>query len=391
MATRTVVCDMGTGFIKTGFAGDKLPRCVFPSVVGRPLLRADETLGGSTVPDLLVGDDCAQYLSILNTSYPLENGIVKNWEDMRHLFSYMFHKRLEVDPSESRVLLTEAANTPGPAKKKMMEEMFEYFNVPSMQIFIQALLVLFSQGVDTGVVVDSGDGVTHLMPVYEGLLLDHLVKRIDIAGRDLTRYMMKLLLRQGYTLNRTNDFESVRKMKEDLCYCSVHPDIDTRLATESTTLMREFSLPDGQRVKLARERFEAVEPLFNPELIGREVGGVGEQLFDLISSAPMDVRPKFYANVYVSGGSTMFPGFPDRLEQDIKKIYKEKVLKGVKDKSLKIKIEIHRHSQRKNFVFSGASLLGEISTNRDEFWIHKHEWEEQGAERCLRRLGRIVQ
>ncbi|KAL0241013.1 hypothetical protein GEMRC1_006249 [Eukaryota sp. GEM-RC1] len=387
---KVVVCDMGTGYIKTGFAGDQLPRHKFPSVVGRPLLRADESFGDSaTIPDILVGDDCMKHLSILDVSHPLENGVVKNWDDMRELYGYMFKNKLQVDPSECSVLLTEAANTPVPAKKRMMEEMFEYFNIPRAQIFIQALLTLFAQGTHTGIVVDSGDGVTHLMPVYEGCLLDHLVKRIDIAGRDLTRYLMKLLLRQGYSLNRTNDFEAVRDMKEKHCYCSVHPEIDASLAAETTALIRHYDLPDGQKVTLDRERFEAVEPLFRPDLIGKEVGGVGEQLFDLIHASPMDVRPTFYRSIYVSGGSTMFPGFPDRLENDLKTVYKERILKGVKDKSLKIKIEVGRSPQRMNHVFSGASLLADLSKNRDEFWIHKHEWEEQGVHRCLERLGKL--
>ncbi|KAL0209694.1 hypothetical protein RCL1_008532 [Eukaryota sp. TZLM3-RCL] len=391
-ASKVAICDMGTGFIKAGFAGDKLPRHVFPSYVGRPLLRADESFGGASIPDLLVGDDCQPYLPLLDVKYPLENGVVRNWEDMTHLFDYLFDKKLHIKPEETRFLLTEAANTPKPAKTKMLEVMFEHYQMHSVQIIIQALLVLFSEGLTTGVVVDSGDGVTHIMPVYEGVLLEHLVKRLDIAGRDLTRHLMKLLQRQGYSLNKTSDFDTVRRIKETFCYTSVHPEIDASLAESTTVLMREYTLPDGQKVKISRERFEAVEPLFNPSLIGKEVGGVSDQLFELIHTSPLDVRPTFYNSIYVSGGSTMFPGFPDRLEADLKKIYKSTVLRGVEvaEDKQKVKIQVNRNPQRMHHVFSGASLLGEISAQRDAFWVHKSEWEEQGPHRCVERLGRLI-
>lgn len=99
-------------------------------------------------------------------------------------------------------------------------------------------------GLTTGVVVDSGDGVTHIVPVYDGFALPHLTRRLDIAGRDVTRYLIKLLLMRGYAFNRTADFETVREIKEKLCYVSYDLELDTRLAEETTVLVESYTVSE---------------------------------------------------------------------------------------------------------------------------------------------------
>jgi actin-related protein 2 len=94
----------------------------------------------------------------------------------------------------------------------------------------------------TGVVVDSGDGVTHIVPVFEGYALPHLTKRLDVAGRDVTRYLIKLLLLRGYAFNRTADFETVRQIKEELCYVGYDLELEQRLANETTVLVENYTV-----------------------------------------------------------------------------------------------------------------------------------------------------
>ena len=94
----------------------------------------------------------------------------------------------------------------------------------------------------TGVVVDSGDGVTHIVPVYDGYALPHLVRRLDVAGRDITRYLIKLLLLRGYAFNRTADFETVRQLKEKVCYVGYDLEMENKLATETTVLVENYTV-----------------------------------------------------------------------------------------------------------------------------------------------------
>ena len=182
----------------------------------------------------MVGDEAAEYRNYLQVTQPMEHGIIQNWEDMTHLWNYTFDEKLRVDPRGRKVMLTEPPMNPKKNREKMVQVMFEEYGFGGVYVAIQAVLTLYAQGLSkipsirciidsklgltTGVVVDSGDGVTHIVPVYDGFALPHLTRRLDIAGRDVTRYLIKLLLMRGYAFNRTADFETVREIKEKLCY-----------------------------------------------------------------------------------------------------------------------------------------------------------------------------
>jgi len=238
--------------------------------------------------------------------------------------------------------------------------------------------VLYAQGLLTGVVLDSGDGVTHIVPVWEGICPPLLIKRLNVAGRHITRYLIKLLQVRGYAFNRTADFETVRQIKEKLCYVGYDLEVEKRLALETTVLIQKYELPDGRIIKLGSERFEAPEVLFNPHLLDLEEAGAAEMLFNMIQEADMDLRSAFYKHIVLSGGSTMYPGLPSRLEKEIKDFYLARVLKGDEKRMAKFKLRIEDPPRRKHMVFLGGSVLADIMKDKDEFWISKAEWSEFG-------------
>ena len=183
-------------------------------------------------------------------------------------------------------------------------------------------------GLSSGVVVDSGDGVTHIVPVYESTVLNHLTRRLDVAGRDVTRNLIALLLRRGYALNRTADFETVRQIKEKLCYVSYDLGLDQKLSEDTTVLVESYTLPDGRVIRVGSERFEAPECLFQPHLVDVEQPGIAEFLFNTIQAADVDIRTSLYKAIVLSGGSSMYPGLPSRMEKEIKQLWLTKVLGG---------------------------------------------------------------
>ena len=384
---KIVVCDNGTGFVKCGYAGSNFPAHIFPSLVGRPIIRAANRIDDIEVKDLMVGDEASKLRSMLEVSYPMDNGMVRNWEDMMHVWDYTFGpEKLNLEPENCKILLTEPPMNPTRNREKMIEVMFEKYGFDSAYIAIQAVLTLYAQGLLTGVVVDSGDGVTHICPVYEGFALPHLTRRLDIAGRDITRYLIKLLLLRGYAFNHTADFETVRIMKEKLCYVGYDIQTEQKLAQETTFLVESYTLPDGRVIKVGGERFEASEALFQPHLINVEGQGIAELLFSSIQAAEMDIRPELYKHIVLSGGSTMYPGLPSRLEREIKQLYLERVLKGDTDRLSKFKIRIEDPPRRKDMVFIGGAVLADVMKEREDFWMSKAEYQEKGID-VLKKLG----
>jgi actin-related protein 2 len=238
-------------------------------------------------------------------------------------------------------------------------------------------LGLIGVGLSSGVVVDSGDGVTHIVPVYESVVLNHLTRRLDVAGRDVTRNLIALLLRRGYALNRTADFETVRQIKEKLCYVSYDLELDQRLSEDTTVLVESYTLPDGRVIRVGSERFEAPECLFQPHLVDVEQPGIAEFLFNTIQAADVDVRSSLFKAIVLSGGSSMYPGLPSRLEKELKQLWLTKVLGGNPERLNKFKVRIEDPPRRRHMVFLGGAVLANIMADKENMWITKAEWEEQ--------------
>lgn len=248
-----MVIDNGSGTIRAGFAGEELPKCYFPSFVGRP--KHLRVLAGALEGDWFVGPRAATELrGLLKINYPLEHGIVTDWDDMEKIWAYIYDEGLKVLSEEHPVLLTEPPLNPRSNRDTAAQILFETFNVPALYTSIQAVLSLYASGRTTGIVLDAGDGVSHAVPVYEGFAITNSIQRIDVAGRDVTEYLQTLLRKSGYVFHTSAEKEVVRHIKEATSYIALDPkkeEKDFMTAKSDPKRTAEFILPDGNKLKVS--------------------------------------------------------------------------------------------------------------------------------------------
>ncbi|CAJ0539027.1 hypothetical protein HG530_007620 [Fusarium avenaceum] len=361
-----IVLDNGSGTIRAGFAGDDLPKCFFPSWVGRP--KHLRVLAGALEGEVFIGQKAATELrGLLKIRYPLEHGIVTDWDDMERIWEYVYGEGLKTLSEEHPVLLTEPPLNPRSNRDTAAQILFETFNVPALHTSIQAVLSLYASGRTTGIVLDSGDGVSHAVPVYEGFAMPSSIRRIDVAGRDVTEYLQTLLRKSGYVFHTSAEKEVVRLIKESVSYVAHDPRKEERDwvgVKPNESKFAEYVLPDGFKLKVGAERFRAPEILFDPEIIGLEYPGVHQIVVDAINRTDLDLRKSLYSNIVLSGGSTLTKGFGDRLLTELQKL-------AVKD----MRIKIFAPPERKYSTWIGGSILAGLSTFR-KMWVSIDDWHE---------------
>ena len=268
----TLVIDNGSDIIKAGFAGDDAPRAVFPAIVGRPPWRG--VMIGIENKYAYVGEESQNKCGILRLNYPIKHGIVSNWDDMERIWHHTFSNEMRVAPEESGLLLTEQPLNSKANRERTTQIVFETFNIPFFHQCICPVLSLYASGRTTGLVIESGAGVSHVVPIFKQHALKHAIQRQDSSnGRDITDNLSKILCGRGYSFTTTAEREIVRDLKEKLCYVSLDFDKELQDSQSSSHIERQYELPDGQVITVGNERFRCTEPIFQPALVGMSAQG----------------------------------------------------------------------------------------------------------------------
>ncbi|XP_056398003.1 actin-related protein T2 [Hyla sarda] len=361
--TPAVIFDNGSGLFKAGLSSDTAPRSVISSVIGRP--RSDHSLVEASRRQYYVGEEAQALRGILNLTYPIEHGIVTSWSDMEKIWQHMYNCELHIQSSEMPLLLTEPPLNPTNNREMMAEVMFESFSVPAMYVALQSTLSLYASGRTSGLVMDIGDGVTNTFPIFEGFHLHHAGNRLNVAGRDITEYFTRLLTETGLSFVSSSEKETARTMKENLCYVALDP--KEEMGKDPDSCLAKYTLPDGKVITVGDQRFRAPEILFTPSKNGVEAPGVHTMIYNSILSCNLDIRRPLFENILLSGGSTLFQGFEDRVHSEVTTLAPETV-----------KVKVIAPSDREIAAWIGGAVLTNLESFKD-MWITAMDYKEHGV------------
>lgn len=331
-----IILDLGAT-LKAGFAGDEEPRIMF---------------------------------KFSENSSPLDEGIVRDWkilekvvqEILENLHDGIFDREM----AQKRCVLV--AVSPFQSREKIQDMLINHFHFGFVHVTLSSVLPLFARGLTSGLVVECGESVTFISFVVEGILQSHLTRKFCVNGRSVSEYLRKLLNNRAYSKSLL-DANFIDSIKSKLCYAATDLDYEMRLAKETVCLVQKCFLSDGTAINLSQELFECVEVFFQPSRIGQSTPGLDEFIFGMIQEADVDTRANFYKHIILSGGSSLFPGFAKRLQTDIESRYMTEILKGDTSRKMRFKINVEATDNRRTLVFEGASVLGNLMRNKDEFWI----------------------
>ena len=441
MDNQAVVIDNGTGYTKMGYAGNLDPDFVIPTAIAD--LDKKSTLSVSTKNDeynYYIGEEAinkAKESKNHKLIYPMQNGIIESWDLMEKYWHQSIYDYLKCDPQEHNFVLTEPPMNPPENRESIAEIFFETFNVPGLYIGVQAVFALLGcnntqlevdseikkdpkqqtkkkskKGIDvamdkdqidaikslTGVVVDSGDGVTHIVPICDGYVLGSNIKHIPIAGRKITKFMEQMIRERGEKIPTEDLYFATMEIKEKHGYLA--KDLveefgkfdkkqtkDGKLAQSS-----KFKKYDGigkitkkpYSINVGYELFLGPEAFFSPEIIDKNYKASLDEMIDLtIQQCPIDYRRRLYADIVFSGGSTSFKNLDRRLELNLQDRVNERIKKNTPEGKTPatLKVTVTNSMAQKHVVWLGGSTFSSNEGFRNT--VHtRAEYQEKGPSCC---------
>ena len=390
MDKQAVVIDNGTGFTKMGYAGNLDPDFVIPTAIAD--LDKKSTLSVSNKNDeynYYIGEEAinqAKTSKKHTLTYPMQDGIIESWDLMEKYWHQSLYDYLKCDPQEHNFVLTEPPMNPPENRENIAEIFFETFNVPGLYIGVQAVFALLGcsktyedAGIEmdkdqekaikslTGVVVDSGDGVTHIVPICDGFVLGSNIKHIPIAGRKITKFMEQMIRERGEKIPTEDLYFATMELKEKHGY----------LANIGKISAKPYSINVGYELFLGPESF------FSPEIIDKNWKASLDESIDLtIQQCPIDYRRRLYADVVFSGGSTSFKNLDKRLELSLQKRVDDRLKKyNTGGKQSTIKVKVTNSMAQKHVVWLGGSSFS--SSDGFRTMVHtRQEYMDKGPSCC---------
>jgi actin-related protein len=381
-----VVLDNGSGYLKVGFSGEDAPRAVLPTVVTTTTVDEGSTAeehAGMTVESqkksqAFFGDEALQEALLqanATTTRPVMRGEIQldnNRKDaLEALWDHTFRTVLGVEQEELPILIADPlplGQSAYQARQWMAEVMFEKFKVKSLAIFNSAVLSLFSTGRTRGLVVESGEGLTQAVPVFEGYAIPHAIFKMEVAGYDITSKVMKMMEKEQGA-DHAGNMRVMQALKEKTCSVALDYETAMRGRDMADEESKSFELPDGTIVQVSQQiRMGAPELLFG----GKDQTGPSMQKIckEAIDTCDLDFRLDLVRSLVVAGGTSMLPGLAPRLRSELSALLPSEHARQV---------DICVDSQRKYAAWIGGSMFASLSTF-DQVAISRQEFEDGKAD-----------
>ena len=365
-----IIIDLGSSQIKAGFSGQELPKKIFNSFIGeskyKKLIKTfnkDNTIK----KQLFIGSECDKNLNILKLRFPINHGSFTNSEDVYPFFNYIF-SLLKIPSEEINhhpILITEPLENPINNRENISKILFEQFSINNLFFASQPVLSLFSTSDTSGIILESGEGVTQSCAIYEGYAIPNSFQRYDYGGRDVTNYFDDILKKLGYFFETSAEKILIKEIKEKYCW-ACPTNISESIKKNSEFEKENHFLPDGNVMKLGVERIYPAEILYKPDIIGLEYPGFHEMIMNSINNTDIELRSKLYQSIILSGGNTAINGTANKIYSEMKKMVNQNM-----------KINIHSPKNPHLLCWIGGSIISKLEIFK-KMWITKQEWEENG-------------
>ncbi|EFA08634.1 Actin-42A-like Protein [Tribolium castaneum] len=269
------------------------------------------------------------------------------------------YKQLKVAPENHPVLLTKPYFPISKATtEKIAQIMFEDFKIPALHLIYPSVLSLYSYGSLTGLVVQSGNFESQFYPIYEGHILERTLTRgLPVAGQYLTEFLQDALAKKGLRC----DYATANSIKERAFYVSM--DLNNEQVNEE-----EFLLPDGSKITLGNEKYLIPEELYKSSI---EYSPLHEFIFHALGRSDPELRPLLASKLVLAGGTTLLPGFGERLEREL--VNGAPQFKFMSGRTPRVVSQANRGDS----AWLGGAILGQLATFPN-MCMSRDEYEEYG-------------
>ena len=382
---RPLILDIGSNTFRMGWAGDDFPDIIAPSVYvdySDFLFNSDVLEGLEEIylqnfeQEYLVGHAALKYQNILKLrEFKKEN----NYNLMLKFF-YYYYQQLGIEEKflfKQPLIILTSLNISDIEKEKYKEIFLESLGFPGLLFLSDNQAILSTMQKTSGVIINIGESSTLISTIFHGFTNIMAKDVFPISSKDLTNYLLTLLISKKYfEENLYIDEVIAKKIKERYSLCVLHPEEEIKKVKEGLTKYdRMISLPNNMKVKINIERIQVSEPLFDPKIIHVDYMSLAEAVSKVIKAWDRENWEELIPNIILAGGGSLISGLAERLKVELMSFFSDKI---------KNKINVIAPSGRENMAWIGASILyskeqlnkGWIENPRNKEEIASEEMEE---------------